>query len=151
MDEIKSLITESHDILNNTVGSLMDEIRTSLMLLEDWVTELNEVKANSMDKVSEIGLINKTINDHLQTMMTLVSKAKENATEAVKLFDSLALIVLSLQANITALKENGKDAYDTARQRYNNASIVFNVTSQLEMRMSNSTSSVAEVFDILFY
>jgi hypothetical protein len=153
MENIRNLITQGYNSLNNTMEGFLNEIRTSLMLLDDWMDELEQVNAQSIEKVAEIGLINKTINNHLEAAVTLITKAREDATNALNLFDSLVLWIPTLQANMSDAKEIGRRAYDTARQQYNNASIVFNVTSHLETHMSNNTTSIAEVIIIfvLFY
>ncbi|CAB4013398.1 Hypothetical predicted protein, partial [Paramuricea clavata] len=144
MENIRNLATQGYNSLNNTMEGFLNEIRTSLMLLDDWMNELEQVNAQSIEKVAEIGLINKTINNHLEAAVTLITKAREDATNALNLFDSLVLWIPTLQANMSDAKEIGRRAYDTARQQYNNASIVFNVTSHLETHMSNNTASIAE-------
>lgn len=103
-----------------------------------------------MDKVKNIINVNKTINNLLETTVALVTKAKIDVTETVNLFNSLVEMISTLQTNISALKKIGKSAYETARQRYINASIVFNVTSPLETHLSNS-SSIAEVLYYLVF
>lgn len=150
MENIRNLITQGYNSLNNTMEGFLNEIRTSLMLLDDWMDELEQVNAQSIEKVAEIGLINKTINNHLEAAVTLITKAREDATNALNLFDSLVLWIPTLQANMSDAKDIGRRAYDTARQQYNNASIVFNVTSHLETQMSNNTTSIAEVIIIFF-
>ncbi len=151
MENIRILVTQSYNSLNNTMDGLLNEIRTPLMLLDDWMEELGQISVKSMEKVNKIGLINKTINNHLETALTLMTKAKADAINAVNLLDSLVLRIPSLQANMSDVKTIGKNAYDAARQRYNNASIVFNVTSHLEIDMSHNTSSIAEVIFVLYF
>lgn len=150
MENIRNLITQGYNSLNNTMEGFLNEIRTSLMLLDDWMDELEQVNAQSIEKVAEIGLINKTINNYLEAAVTLITKAREDATNTLNLFDSLVLWIPTLQANMSDAKEIGRRAYDTARQQYNNASIVFNVTSHLETHMSNNNTSIAEVIITFF-
>lgn len=143
--EIHILIIHTYNSLDNTIDGVMNETRTSLALLDRWNVELEQINAHSMDKVKEIGNKNKTIYDQLETTMVLIIKARDDAKNAVTLFESLMSKVLALQANITAVTKLGKNAYDAARQRYNNASIVFNVTSHLDIHTSNSTRSITKV------
>ena len=145
MNDIRNLLAESYNLLNDTLEDLMKEIRTSLMLLDDWVEDLEDINAQSMEKVMEIGLINKTIVNYLELIVAVIAKAKTEVTQAVNMFDSLVLKIPLLQANMSDAKEIGKSAFARAREQYNNASIVFNVTSQLEMQLSNNTPSIREV------
>ena len=150
MNDIRNLLRESYNSLNDTLGDLMKEIRTSLTLLDDWVEELEEMNTQSMVKVMEIELINKTIVNHLELIVAVIRKAKTDASQAVNVFDSLVLRIPTLQANMSDVKEIGRRAYARAREQYNNASIVFNVTSHLEIQMSNNTPSIAMVIIITF-
>ena len=147
---IRNLITQSYFSLNNTMEGLLNDIRTSLGLLDDWVEELREINFQSLAKVREIDLINNTINNHLETAQTLITKAMADASKSVILLNALVLRIPSLQANTSDAKEAGKGAYETARQRYNNASIVFNVTSHLDIGKPNSTFSITKVIIISF-
>ena len=150
LESIRTLTTQSYLSLNNTIDSLLKEIQTSFALLDDWMRELEQIKTQSLGRVNEIGFVNKTINRHLRTAQSLVTKAMADANNAVNLLRSLALRIPLLQANTSDVKEIGKSAYEAARQRYNNASIVFNVTSHLDVGMSNHTPSIAKVV-IIFY
>ena len=145
MNDIRNLLAESYNLLNDTLEDLMKEIRTSLMLLDDWVEDLEDINAQSMEKVMEIGLINRTIVNHLGLIVDVIAKAKTEATQAANMFNSLVLKIPSLQTNTSDAKEIGKSAFVRAREQYNNASIVFNVTSQLEMQLYNNTLSIREV------
>ena len=145
MNDIRNLLAESYNLLNDTLEDLMKEIRTSLMLLDDWVEDLEDINAQSIEKVMEIGLINRTIVNHLELIVAVIAKAKTEATQAANMFNSLVLKIPSLQTNMSDAKEIGKSAFVRAREQYNNASIVFNVTSQLEMQLYNNTLSIREV------
>ena len=148
VEAIKSIeitVKQTYNSLNNSMKELLNNIRESLMLLNNWMEELKDTRDNLFEKIKEIASINKTINDHLDVTGILISKAREDATNAVSVFDSLVSRIAVLEANITDATETSKSAYDTAKQRYNNASIVFNVTSHLKMLMSNDSFDVAEV------
>ena len=145
MNDIRNLLAESYNLLNDTLEDLVKEIRTSLMLLDDWVEDLEDINAQSMEKVMEIGFINRTIVNHLELIVAVIAKAKTEATQAANMFDSLVLKIPTLQTNMSDAKQIGKSAFSRAREQYNNASIVFNVTLQLEMQLSNNTPSIKEV------
>ena len=123
MNDIRNLLAESYNLLNDTLEDLMKEIRTSLMLLDDWVEDLEDINAQSMEKVMEIGLINRTIVKHLELIVAVIAKAKTEATQAANMFNSLVLKIPSLQTNTSDAKEIGKSAFARAREQYNNATV----------------------------
>ena len=145
VESTRLLVTSTYHILSKTVKNQTDQLRNSLYLLRDWATALYETEKQSKTKADHIDRTKDSVNDDLETAVHLTTQATTDAMAIVAAFDSFLAKVPGLQVHSGSAKELGRKTLKLARQRYHNASLVFNSTSQLDIMDQLVTSNISEV------